>query len=87
MKGNSGQTTVEYILVLAVVVSFFVIVQRGLLDSGAMGKLGNITSRGFKQAYEFGHPRALGPDEGGPEKHIRIPEGNNFRMFINPRAN
>jgi hypothetical protein len=84
--GSKGQTTVEYILMLAVITAMFMAVQRGLRDSGAIGALGGIASRDFKQTYQFGHPKAKGADQGGPEKQIRVPEGDNFRLFVNPKA-
>ncbi|MGZ3697258.1 MAG: Flp family type IVb pilin [Bdellovibrionota bacterium] len=84
MRSESGQTTVEYILMLSIVVSLFVVLLQGLNKIGMMGLLMKPLKTDFALTYKNGHPKAKGFDDGGPENHPRIVSGGNFRIFINP---
>jgi hypothetical protein len=82
-SGQSGQAVLEYVLLLVIVASAFIFV------SAALGKL-NVASLvmkpltgDFAHAYRYGHPKALGFDDGGPKQHprINVSSGDNFRIF------
>jgi hypothetical protein len=82
LKNEEGQTLVEYILLLSILVMAF-----GILVS-ALGKLGMedsflkpLTTK-FAHAYQYGHPDAKGYDDGGPYKHPIADDGqDSFRIF------
>lgn len=83
VRDESGQAMMEYILLLAIVVSFYVIVAKGLTEMGISEKLMRPLTESFASAYQYGHPKAKGYDDGGPEYHPRAVEGGtNFRIFI-----
>lgn len=82
---QSGQATTEYILIVffiavaAVTVNAFL--KRANVASRLMGNKSSLTQ--FQAAYKYGHPKAKGFDEGGPEYHPRFDSGGtNFRLFI-----
>ncbi len=85
---ETGQATVEYILLLSVLVSLFLIVARGIGQMGLAEKLARPIQKDFKAAYQYGHPKAKGSADGGFEHHPRAMEGGkdkeNFRIFLNP---
>ena len=85
-KRESGQATVEYILIVSAVVSFYVMLARGLNSSGLASKLAAPITTDFARAYQYGRIDAKGYDDGGPINHPRAVEkgNNNFRIFINP---
>lgn len=82
-RDESGQTLTEYVLLLAAILSFFVTVGAGIRRWGLEAKILKPLNERFAKAYQYGHPDALGYDDGGPKKHPRAPEkGNgNFRIF------
>lgn len=82
MVGAQGQAVTEYILLLAVVVGFFALIVRWVNTSGLALKLASVATGSFKASYRYGHPKAKGFDDGGPENHPRA--GTNFRIFLNP---
>ncbi len=89
MKGartnrESGQAVVEYILLLAIVTSIFIVVSKGLTRAGLTKLLMKPLREDFSRAYQYGHPKALGFDDGGPKNHPRAEGENSFRLFINP---
>lgn len=86
-KRESGQATLEYVLLLTIVVSFFMIVSQGLERLGLADKLLKPITQDFAYAYKYGHPDARGYDEGDPKMHPRIDTKGNFRIFINPSPN
>lgn len=85
-RDQSGQGTVEYIVLLAVIVSFYLVIAQGFGKIGFSKKLLAPLNQDFARAYQYGHPKAKGYDDGGPAFHPRIEGGgeNNFRIFINP---
>jgi hypothetical protein len=84
--GTSGQSTVEYVLVTAVVVSGILMAFRALSELKITEKITAKFQTDFAMTYKYGHPKARGFDEGTPEYHPRINAGGtNFRIFLNPR--
>lgn len=85
-KNERGQTIVEYILVMSLVVGLLVGVMSYLKKSEFIFK--NFTAPMLSYLrfnYKYGDPSALGWDEiGGPRKHIQISKpssGRTFRLF------
>ena len=85
-KNESGQAIIEYVLLLAIIATAFLVASRGLGKLGIADKLTRPVKQDFAAAYRYGHPKAKGSDEGGFELHPRAIAGggNNFRIFINP---
>ncbi len=84
-KNESGQTVVEYLLLLFVIVGVVVIAYRWFKTSEFFFK--NVTKPLVAQIrynYKYGDPVAQGWDEGQPKKHIEIPkpDGQTFRLFM-----
>ncbi len=85
IKNESGQSIVEYVLVMTVVIAALLIVTNNLKKSDYFFK--NITQPivgylGF--SYKYADPIAQGWDENSPRKHIQISrpnEGQTFRLF------
>jgi hypothetical protein len=90
-NGRSGQSLIEYVLLVAIVVMLFSFVMKRLADGDAMARLKRPFTEEFKFTYRYGHPEARGHEDGGP---VNIPQyqpaGNasggdhNFRIFLNP---
>jgi hypothetical protein len=70
---------------LAIVVGFYFLIAKGLGRANLPAKLMGPLRDSFAYAYKYGSPKARGLDEGDPVHHPRIPSGDNFRIFINPR--
>lgn len=90
VKDEEGQAVTEYVLMLASIVSLYLLLTAGLVRIGLAKKLMMPLTTQFAAIYQFGHPKAKGYDNGGPEFHPRVssPGGqNNFRLFLNPRSN
>lgn len=87
MKNEEGQGLTEYILLLAIVASGYLLLVKGMSRIGLAQKLMTPLTQDFASAYRYGHPKAKGFDDpGGPEKHPRIEGGKDgFRIFINPK--
>ncbi len=83
---RSGQALLEYVILLAIVVSLFVTMTKRLSESNVFARLQKPFQEEFARAYRYGHPDARGQDDGGP---VNLPQyddtdGRNFRIFINP---
>jgi hypothetical protein len=84
-RDQKGQSIVEYMLVLMVIVSAVLLVLKLMKDSNFFYK--NVTEplvRHITYNYKYGHPGAQGWDEGSPKLHIQISrpnEGQTFRLF------
>jgi hypothetical protein len=84
-KKESGQSTLEYVLVMAVVVGA-VITLLGLLKKNQYF-FKNVASplvSYLRYNYKYADPAAQGWDEGNPQKHIQISTPNDaatFRLF------
>ena len=87
VKRNSGQAVLEYILLLAIVVSLYTILMKGLMNSNAMNALKKPLEKDFKYTYQYGHPEARGQNDGGPKFIPQYHDPQNFRIFINPPIN
>jgi Flp pilus assembly pilin Flp len=80
-RDESGQAVIEYVLLISIIVSAFVLISRGLVNLGFADKLTAPIKGEFARIYQYGHPKAKGHEDGGPEFHPRA----NGRVFINPR--
>lgn len=80
---NQGQATVEYILLISIVLMIFLGLSEGLTQGQLMQKILAPINTDYRQAYQNGHYKALAPDDqGGPFKHPRaIPGAESFRIF------
>jgi hypothetical protein len=84
-KDESGQAFVEYILLIAILVGFFLTATKWITQKGIQKKFVEAIMRPYVSAYRYGHTQAKGYDDGGPTFHPRIETGeNNFRIFLNP---
>lgn len=85
LANENGQTVVEYLLVLFVIVSGFMLVMKLLKENDFFFK--KISEPLVKQItynYKYADPKAQGWDEGNPKLHIQISrpnEGQTFRLF------
>lgn len=90
-RSRSGQTTVEYILLISIILTGASLVYKGLEKLNLSSRFKKPISGEFARAYRYGHPQAKGYEDGedynsgGPDMHPRIDGGNNFRIFFNPR--
>jgi hypothetical protein len=87
MKRKSGQAVVEYIILLAILVSFYSLLLKGLTKSNALNALKKPLEKDFKYTYQYGHPEARGQNDGGPKYIPQYHDPQNFRIFINPPIN
>ena len=84
-KTESGQAVTEYMLLLLVILLIFIGVLRVLKGRDLAAGLTAPIRKDFARAYKYGHPQAQGFDEGTPQKHVRIEDSGNFRLYVNPR--
>lgn len=85
-SNESGQAVIEYVLMLAIALTGFLVVARGLSVLKIEERLMRPLSVTYAKTYRYGHPEASGyEDEEGPKRHprISIPGTDNFRIFIN----
>jgi len=87
LRAESGQATLEYVLLLAVLVMVAGIVGKGLERAGLAKTLMKPITEEYAYTYKYGLAAARGFDEGTPNLHPRVtePRGSNFRIFLNPR--
>ena len=83
---QSGQAVTEYIMLVAILTSMFLLLMRMLGDKAIAMHWITPIQKDFVAAYKYGHPQASGYDEPqGPYKHPRAAEGGtNYRIFFNP---
>ena len=80
----------EYVLLLAVVVSVFTAAMKLFGKKNIIANLQKPFTNQFKYTYRYGHPDARGQEDGGPKNipQYQAPSGStddhNFRIFINP---
>ncbi len=83
---SQGQAMVEYLLLLAVIVTFIVSAFKKIDDAGIPTKIASQITGTYARTYQFGHPKASYGSEGGGEtkNHPRAVDAgeNNFRIFI-----
>jgi len=83
VRREQGQAVLEYILILAMVVSLAVVLAAALPELGLGNRMIGPVKEEFARAYRYGHIQAKGPDEDdGPSMHPRIRES--FRIFVRP---
>lgn len=83
-KVESGQAVVEYVLLLAMVVSLYGMILGKLSETNALQKMKAPFEKEYKYTYEYGHPEARGQEDGGPLYIPQHHDQTNFRIFINP---
>lgn len=85
LREERGQSIVEYMLVLAVIVTALMLVLKLLKDSDFFyKKISEPLVKHITYNYKYADSRAQGWDEGSPKLHIQISrpnEGQTFRMF------
>ncbi len=82
---EKGQAAVEYVLLLFIIVMAFIGVAAFLSDSRLSSRIMKPIKEDYARAYRYGHVKAKGYEDGGPEYHPRIVDDggeNNFRIFI-----
>lgn len=84
MKSEAGQATLEYILLIAVIVMAFLLVANGISKMGIASQLSKPLQQDYARSYQYGHPKAKGFEDGGPEYHPRAVVDGKTRIFINP---
>ena len=89
--GQKGQAIVEYILVMAVIITLLIVAMQYLRNSEYFFK--NLTSpmvAYMRYSYKYGDQKAQGWDETNPTRHIIMNNGDtdeggspkNFKFFI-----
>ncbi len=83
-RNQKGQSMVEYILVMAIVVTAIVVILGQMKKNEFFFK--RFTEPLVKHLaynYKYADPKAQGWDEGSPNSHIQIqePQGRTFRLF------
>jgi hypothetical protein len=86
LGNNKGQATLEYVLLLFIVLAMFLAVAAFMRGSNLFQKVVAPVKDSFAHSYQYGHPKARGFGEsGGPTHHPREYGEENFRLYINPR--
>ena len=86
-RNQSGQATIEYILLLSVIVSFFVTISAWVTKFGLAQKMAKPITKDFASTYQIGAPDGAGFDSDSPKDHPRIQDCDNcFRIYLNPKA-
>ena len=86
LKNEDGQSAIEYILIIGIVVNFAVLIVNWMKQSQLEQKIMAPLSQDYAMTYKYGHPKAKGFDEGSPNaQHPRAVVGGRVRLFINPR--
>lgn len=84
-RNESGQAVFEYVLLLTILVSGYVLLVNGLKDSGMGKKMLAPIQEDYRRAYQYGNTTAKGYEDGAPENHPRVANGKkNFHLFLNP---
>jgi hypothetical protein len=85
LRNQRGQSIVEYILVMAMVVGLVLFIFGSLKKSNFFfNKITKPLVQHVVYNYKYGDPRSQGWDEGSPRLHIQISKpngGETFRMF------
>ncbi len=84
-NSTAGQSTIEYILMLSIIVSLFVTFSRFFRDSQIASKILKPITEDYRRAYQFGAVNVKGLGQEEVENHPRVSEGNNFKIFVNPK--
>lgn len=84
LRSESGQSTLEYILVLILVIAVFSAIGRVFQAAGVVDLMMAPIKKEYKAVYKYGHVKAEGPDEGSSTYHPDGLYGSPSRLFINP---
>jgi hypothetical protein len=84
---EAGQAVVEYVLLLAIIVSIYSLLLNKLSESNAFANMKKPLEKDYAYTYRYGHPKARGQEDGGPKYIPALRTGENFRIFINPPIN
>jgi hypothetical protein len=85
-RRQEGQALIEYLILISIVIGVYLILAKGLVETKLAEKMTAPIRDGYASAYRYGHPKAKGFSDGGPENHPRARGGNNnFRIFFNPK--
>lgn len=90
LSSSSGQSVVEYVIMLAIVMMLFIAMRAALKDMRYGDLLSRPIKKDFAAAYQYGHPQAKDPSEGAewlPHAPMPNAKSNNFRMFIQLNRN
>ncbi len=85
LGSTSGQAVLEYILLLAIVVSLFVLLTQKMLDLDLLQRMVGPYKTEFERAYRYGSPKSQGVAEGQVKNLPQYEQG--FRIFYNPPIN
>lgn len=89
MRSEQGQAITEYLLLLLILAISGAAVMRGIRGFGIGDRLTNWLTGSYRSSYTYGHPKAKGPNEGGP-RFLPLATGGrgegNGRLFISPEA-
>ena len=87
IRSQSGQAIIEYVLLVAILVSTFVVVVRWFRDDAKFQeKLLAGLNKTVVRTYQSGNPKATSPlAEEGAVHHPRDTSPGNFRIFMNAR--
>lgn len=78
-KREAGQSLLEYVFLLLVVVGLVSIVYGRL--GGTLDLLEAPLTREFPYIYRYGDPKARGYDDGEPTRHPAVFRADNFKFF------
>ena len=81
---QSGQALTEYVLLLLLVSLAYALISHRFRSLNIADRLLDPIRNTYAYTYRYGHPKARGPEDGGPRLHPRAIGGENFRLFINP---
>ncbi len=82
---ESGQSVIEYVLILSIIVSFYMGLVTVIDKARLAERLAGPVVGSYAKTYKYGNPTAKGYDEGSPENHPRATADGKVRLFINPR--
>jgi len=85
LNSRSGQSTLEYILVLVLVIAIFSAIGRVFQAVGVVDLMMAPLKKEYKAVYKYGHVDAEGPDEGSRTFHPSALYGQPGRTFVNPQ--
>lgn len=80
---NKGQATTEYVLLMAVVLSFYLMIAKGIGRIGVAQKLMSPVTVEFASAYQYGKVPSRRDRTSGDL--LRPLNNSQFRVFLNPR--
>ena len=84
LHGEQGQTLVEYLLLIFILVTGMSIFYGGLKRMKFADKIMAPLQNEYQWTYKYGHPLARGLDEGTVKYHPRLEGEKSLRVFGNP---